>query len=40
VIGHLVQNAIDATDKDGRVWIRLAKQDGWRWSRSATPARG
>jgi len=28
VIGHLVQNAIDATDKDGRVWIRLAKQDG------------
>jgi putative PEP-CTERM system histidine kinase len=28
VIGHLVQNAIDATNKDGRVWIRLAKQDG------------
>ena len=28
VIGHLVQNAIDATGKDGRVWIRLAKQDG------------
>jgi putative PEP-CTERM system histidine kinase len=28
VIGHLVQNAIDATDKDGRVWIRLSKQDG------------
>jgi putative PEP-CTERM system histidine kinase len=26
VIGHLVQNAIDATDKDGRVWIRLARQ--------------
>jgi putative PEP-CTERM system histidine kinase len=28
VIGHLVQNAIDATADDGRVWIRLAKQDG------------
>jgi putative PEP-CTERM system histidine kinase len=28
VIGHLVQNAIDATGRDGRVWIRLAKQDG------------
>ena len=28
VIGHLVQNAIDATGEDGRVWIRLAKQDG------------
>jgi putative PEP-CTERM system histidine kinase len=28
VIGHLVQNAIDATNQDGRVWIRLAKQDG------------
>ena len=28
VIGHLVQNAIDATHKDGRVWIKLAKQDG------------
>ena len=28
VIGHLVQNAIDATDRDDRVWIRLAKQDG------------
>jgi len=28
VIGHLVQNAIDATGKDGRVWIRLAKQEG------------
>ena len=27
VIGHLVQNAIDATGEDGRVWIRLAKQD-------------
>jgi putative PEP-CTERM system histidine kinase len=25
VIGHLVQNAIDATGKDGRVWIRLAR---------------
>ena len=28
VIGHLVQNAIDATSEDGRVWIRLASQDG------------
>lgn len=28
VIGHLVQNAIDATDERGRVWIRLARDDG------------
>ncbi|MEO8304456.1 MAG: XrtA/PEP-CTERM system histidine kinase PrsK [Betaproteobacteria bacterium] len=28
VIGHLVQNAIDATDAVGRVWVRLAVQDG------------
>ena len=28
VIGHLVQNAIDATAADGRVWIKLAKRDG------------
>ena len=28
VIGHLVQNAIDATGSDGRVWVRLGKQDG------------
>jgi putative PEP-CTERM system histidine kinase len=28
VIGHLVQNAIDATGDDGHVWIRLAKRDG------------
>jgi putative PEP-CTERM system histidine kinase len=27
-IGHLVQNAIDATDAAGRVWVRLAMQDG------------
>ena len=26
VIGHLVQNALDATDPDGRVWVRLARQ--------------
>lgn len=26
VIGHLVQNALDATDADGRVWVRLARQ--------------
>ena len=28
VIGHLVQNAIDATADDGRVWVRLAKLNG------------
>ena len=28
VIGHLVQNSIDATDEAGRVWIRVAEQDG------------
>jgi signal transduction histidine kinase len=28
VIGHLVQNAIEATPKDGHVWIRLAQQEG------------
>jgi putative PEP-CTERM system histidine kinase len=28
VIGHIVQNAIDATDGEGRVWIRLARQEG------------
>ena len=27
VIGHIVQNALDATEKEGRVWIRLARQD-------------
>jgi putative PEP-CTERM system histidine kinase len=26
VIGHLVQNALDATEQGGRVWIRLARQ--------------
>ena len=25
VIGHLVQNAIDATDRNGRVWIKLER---------------
>ena len=25
VIGHIVQNAIDATDRGGRVWIRLQR---------------
>jgi putative PEP-CTERM system histidine kinase len=29
VIGHLVQNAIDATSDDGRVWVRLAKLNGY-----------
>ena len=28
VVGHLVQNAIDATEESGHVWIRLARQDG------------
>ena len=27
VIGHLVQNAIDATENGGRVWIRLAREE-------------
>jgi putative PEP-CTERM system histidine kinase len=26
VIGHLVQNALDATDKDGRVWVSLTRR--------------
>ncbi|MFZ5510113.1 MAG: XrtA/PEP-CTERM system histidine kinase PrsK, partial [Pseudomonadota bacterium] len=26
VIGHLVQNALEATPEDGRVWIRLARE--------------
>lgn len=26
VIGHLVQNALEATEQGGRVWIRLARQ--------------
>lgn len=25
VIGHLVQNALDATDEDGRVWVLLKR---------------
>jgi putative PEP-CTERM system histidine kinase len=28
VIGHIVQNALDATPKEGRVWIRLARENG------------
>jgi hypothetical protein len=28
VIGHLVQNALDATPDDGRVWIRLSQENG------------
>jgi putative PEP-CTERM system histidine kinase len=28
VIGHLVQNAIDATPDDGRVWVRLGRVNG------------
>lgn len=26
VIGHLVQNALDATESGGRVWVRMARQ--------------
>jgi len=28
VIGHIVQNALDATEHGGRVWVRLARQEG------------
>ena len=28
VIGHLLQNALDATDKSGRVWLKLGRLDG------------
>jgi len=28
VIGHIVQNAFDATDKEGRVWLRLDRTAG------------
>lgn len=28
VIGHVVQNALDATESGGRVWVRLARQGG------------
>ena len=28
VIGHVVQNALDATDMDGRVWVKLEKEGG------------
>ena len=28
VIGHLVQNALDATDADGRIWVKLERQGG------------
>ena len=28
VIGHVVQNALDATDMNGRVWVKLEKQGG------------
>jgi len=29
VIGHLVQNALDATEKNGRVWVRVARQTAY-----------
>ncbi|HUY02619.1 MAG TPA: XrtA/PEP-CTERM system histidine kinase PrsK [Rhodocyclaceae bacterium] len=28
VIGHLVQNAVDATPDDGRVWLKLLRENG------------
>lgn len=28
VIGHVVQNALDATERGGRVWVRLERHDG------------
>lgn len=28
VIGHVVQNALDATGGDGRVWLKVGRQDG------------
>jgi putative PEP-CTERM system histidine kinase len=28
VIGHIVQNALDATEHGGRVWVRLERQEG------------
>lgn len=27
VIGHLVQNALDATEGDGRVWVRMTREE-------------
>ena len=29
VIGHLVQNALDATEKEGEVWVDLARQEAY-----------
>jgi signal transduction histidine kinase len=28
VFGHLVQNSLDATDDDGRVWVKLDRDSG------------
>lgn len=28
ILGHVVQNALDATDLDGRVWLRLDRSNG------------
>lgn len=28
VIGHVVQNALDATERGGKVWVRLERQNG------------
>lgn len=28
IVGHMVQNAFDATDADGRVWLRLDRAQG------------
>jgi putative PEP-CTERM system histidine kinase len=29
IVGHVVQNAFDATDPAGRVWLQLARASGW-----------
>ncbi len=29
VIGHVVQNALDATEQGGRVWVKMEKRDGY-----------
>ena len=29
IIGHVVQNAFDATDSSGRVWVQLDRSSGW-----------
>jgi putative PEP-CTERM system histidine kinase len=29
IVGHVVQNAFDATDPSGRVWLKLERSSGW-----------